>query len=124
MIKEICGAAVSLTFVLGLLGVASHAVAADSELLTKLGCTVPDRSDKVALVLCPSTVTGDALAKVGEAACPGKGVRCNAWVWHDSNAVPKKAPDKDENLPKTQTAKAVAVWVNDSERLISLRKVR
>ena len=99
-------------------------MAADNALLAKLGCTVPDRSDKVVLVLCPNTVTGDVLAKAGEAACPGKGVRCNAWIWHDENAVPKSAPEKDENLPKTLTARAAAVWVNDSARLIGLRKVK
>ena len=46
------------------------------------------------------------------------------WIWDDAALVPETAPATDAELPKDRTGKAVAVWANDSQSLVSLRKVK
>jgi hypothetical protein len=48
---------------------------------------------------------------------------CNAWIWDDPTKAPVKAPATDSDMPKGQAAAAVAIWVNDSNSLISLQRV-
>ena len=86
-------------------------------------CTVKARSEKVVLMHCKANLDGKALAEVAKAVCePGKA--CNVWIWDDLTKMPTVAPNTDAELPKTATGAAVAVWINDSANLMTLKKVR
>lgn len=98
---------------LGLIGaVSAHA-----------GCSTKDSSDQVALVLCSANTDQAALKAAGMAACKTKLV-CNAWIWDDASKLPPKAPATDKELPKSATGAARAIWINDSQSLVELRKAR
>jgi hypothetical protein len=84
-------------------------------------CTIKARSDAVVIMVCPVTSNADVWRTAGEAACESSQV-CNAWVWDDDAKAPEKAPQTDAQLPKSRTAKAVAIWVNDSKSLVKLKK--
>ena len=86
-------------------------------------CSVKDRSERLALVICPAGSSQSQLRQAGEAACAGKQV-CNAWIWEDSAQVPAKAPATDTELPKAATGAARAVWVQDAGQLMELRRAR
>jgi hypothetical protein len=86
-------------------------------------CSTKDSSEQVALVLCSANTPQDALKAAGVAACKGKQT-CNAWIWEDGSKLPAKAPALDKDLPKSATGAARAVWINDSQHLMELRKVR
>jgi hypothetical protein len=101
------------------LGVCAHgrAQADDSR------CTVKDRSDAVALVICrPGSVQAE-LKAAGQAACQGLS-RCNAWIWDDAAKAPKRAPAVDTDMPKSTTGAARAVWIQEAGHLIELRAAR
>jgi len=84
-------------------------------------CATRDSSEQVALVLCGKNADAAELKAAGMAACKGKKV-CNAWIWNDASKLPAKAPAADKDLPKTSTGAARAVWINDSQHLMELRK--
>ncbi len=86
-------------------------------------CKVTARSQNLALVLCPTGLGREALQSAGEEACKMR-VRCNAWIWDDPARLPAAAPATDAELPKESTGHAVAVWVQDSKRLMSVRRVK
>lgn len=86
-------------------------------------CTVKDRSERLALVVCPAGSSQSLLRQAGEAACAGKQV-CNAWIWEDTAQVPAKAPATDTELPKAATGAARAVWVQDAGQLMELRRTK
>jgi hypothetical protein len=86
-------------------------------------CTVKSRSDAVVLLLCPPQADAELWRMAGEAACSTRAA-CNAWIWDDATKVPDKAPATDAELPKQRTAAAVAVWVNDSKSLMTLKRNR
>lgn len=104
----LCAAAVSLT--------AAAARGADA-------CSVKDRSERLALVICPAGSSQAQLRQAGEAACAGKQV-CNAWIWENAAQVPAKAPAMDTELPKTATGAARAVWMQDAGQLMELRRTK
>jgi hypothetical protein len=86
-------------------------------------CTVKARSDKVVLMHCKANLEDKALAEAAKAVCePGKA--CNVWIWDDLAKMPTAAPKTDAELPKSATGAAVAIWVNDSANLMTLKKVR
>ncbi len=86
-------------------------------------CSTKDSSEQLALVLCSASTDQAALKAAGMAACKGKQV-CNAWIWDDASKLPPKAPATDKELPKSATGAARAIWINDSQSLIELRKAR
>lgn len=86
-------------------------------------CAVKNRSDAVVLMLCPAGQTDVTLRAAAAKACESK-TRCNVWIWDDAALVPETAPATDAELPKDRTGKAVAVWANDSQSLVSLRKAK
>jgi hypothetical protein len=43
-------------------------------------------------------------------------------VWSDRSKVPGKAPEKDADIPESARAHAVAIWVNESQGLVTLRR--
>ncbi len=86
-------------------------------------CTVKARSETVVLMHCKANLDDKILAKAAKAACePGK--TCNVWIWDDLSKMPAAAPKTDTELPKTATGAAVAVWINDSASLMTLKKTR
>ncbi len=106
---------VSRTLAVGLLGLISAGAHAD--------CSTKDRSEQVALVLCSANTDQAGLKAAGLAACKDKQV-CNAWIWVDAAKLPSRAPAADKDLPKSSTGAARAVWINDSQHLMELRKAR
>lgn len=91
-----------------------HADAAD--------CSVRSTNDRVAIVVCKPGLDHEALRTAGESACAGTTGICNAWIWDDAAAAPERAPATDAGLDKDRVREAVAVWVNDSSRLMVLQK--
>nr|WP_315430283.1 hypothetical protein [uncultured Albidiferax sp.] len=86
-------------------------------------CAVKSRSAAVVVMVCPPRTAPDAFRLAGESACGDK-LACNVWVWDDSAKAPDKAPDVDADLPKRQSGTAIAIWVNDSKSLVTLKPVR
>lgn len=84
-------------------------------------CSVIDRSKAVALLACPAGLSNEALREAGTAACHPI-AQCHAWVWSDRSKVPGKAPEKDADIPESARAHAVAIWVNESQGLVTLRR--
>lgn len=86
-------------------------------------CKLIDRSAAVALVVCDRTSTPEQFQVAGSSACAGKEV-CNAWIWTDPTQAPSKAPARDQDMNKSNTGAAAAIWVQDSKHLINLRKTK
>lgn len=84
-------------------------------------CTVTSRSDAVVIMVCTPKLEQQALRTNGRTAC-GIKVNCNVWIWDDAAKAPAKAPHTDADLPKDQAAAAVAIWVHDSQSLITLKR--
>ena len=106
------GLALSLFTLLPLSG---HAAGAEA-------CTVKSRSERVVVVVCPKGQNQDQLRAAGTAACKGNTGGCNAWIWDDASKAPTKAPAVDADMPKATAGSARAVWLNDSQSLMELRK--
>ncbi len=86
-------------------------------------CTVKSRSSAVVLMHCKANVAETVWVEAAKAACePGKA--CNVWIWDDASKMPQVAPKTDAELPKSATGAAVAVWINDTANLMTLKKVR
>lgn len=103
---------------LGVLLMSSHTAAAPQ---APAVCAVTQRSEAVVLMLCPPAQTEVTWRAAALKACDGK-QRCNVWIWDDAAQLPATAPVTDAELPKALTAKAVAIWAQDSQSLVSLRK--
>ncbi|MGM9481510.1 hypothetical protein ACS5PN_09995 [Roseateles sp. NT4] len=103
------------TLAIGLLGLISAGAHAD--------CKTKDRSELVAVVLCSANTDLAGLKAAGAAACKDKQV-CNAWIWEDASKLPPKAPEADKDLPKSSSGAARAIWINDAQHLMELRKAR
>ncbi len=86
-------------------------------------CEVKSRSENVVLMQCSTDSSEDVLKESGQQAC-AEDVSCNVWFWGKDVALPESAPTKDSDLPKALTSQAIAVWVNDSESLLQLKKVK
>ena len=85
-------------------------------------CTVQARGESVTILVCPPDLKPEDWRKAGEDAC-GEMITCNVWIWEDSNKAPTQAPKTDSDLTQEQIHAAVAVWVNDSKRMMLLRRV-
>jgi hypothetical protein len=85
-------------------------------------CSIKARSNAVVILVCPPLSNAENWRVAGSAACESKQF-CNAWVWDDSGKAPNKAPATDADLPKNSSGAAVAIWVNDSKSLVTLKKV-
>ncbi len=84
-------------------------------------CAVRASSGTVVVLICANSAKPDTWREAGIQACKDRS-ECNAWVWDDAEKAPLKAPAKDAELPKSATAEAVAIWVNDSKSLVTLKK--
>lgn len=96
---------------------ATHVLAAEAK------CSTVSTSETVAVVVCPKPSNQSDWKAGGIAACRLK-AKCNAWIWDDPGLAPKVAPDADGDLDKAVVATARAVWINNEESMILLRKVK
>ena len=74
------------------------------------------------LMFCPGQLNEKAWIEAGKSAC-GLGQLCNVWIWDDRSKMPGTAPNTDAELSKKHAGAAVAIWVNDSQSLMKLKKV-
>jgi hypothetical protein len=86
-------------------------------------CRTVSQSEAVAIVVCSPKAKQADWQSGGAAACEGK-TRCNAWIWDDDAKAPKKAPEKDTDMPKSQTGAAVAVLITPGNELVLVRKLK
>ncbi len=105
---------------LAALVMSSHNLA-ETQKISKQQCKILDRTDAVIIMVCPDQ-DAEAWQEAGKEACGLKQL-CNAWIWDDETKAPKMAPITDAEIPKVNTSQAVAVWINDSKMLMTLRQV-
>ncbi len=106
---------------LALCAFAAPAAAADTVPAGTTTCEVADRSSTVVLLACPAGLAPEALRQAGTAACLMR-TQCNAWIWTDRTKMPKTAPAVQADLPESARAHAIAIWANDSQSLLTLRR--
>lgn len=85
-------------------------------------CEVRDRSPELVVMVCKPASNPTQWRAAAQAACGEERSRCNVWIWTSLEDAPKKAPKLDADIPKQNTAKAVAVWANDTQSLLQVRK--
>jgi hypothetical protein len=112
------------TQLLALAGAALLAQAPAAQAAPEAACAVKSRSERVVVMVCPASATPAVMKAAGQAACKDKTGGCNAWIWDDASKAPMKAPAIDTDMPKTTTGAARAVWLNDSQSLMEVRKAR
>lgn len=93
-------------------------ISADDSILSN-ECKVLDKTNAVIIMVCPRYYGKEAWKSAGEDACDSVEF-CNVWIWDDVKKAPSTAPNTDAGIPKNNTAKAVAIWINDSKSLVSL----
>lgn len=84
-------------------------------------CAIKARSPAVVILVCPPHSDATTWRVAGGLACEARHF-CNAWIWDDDASAPDKAPATDAELSKIDSRAAVAVWVNDSQSLMTLKK--
>ena len=94
---------------------------ADAARAEQSDCQVRRGGGNVIVLICPTSFKTDALSVAGKKAC-GDTTLCNAWIWDDPAKAPAAAPFSDSGLTEAQAADAVAVWINDSQRMMVIRK--
>ncbi len=87
------------------------------------GCQLRISHGALAIVVCPADLDMYELRKAGVNACSLVS-GCTAWIWDD----PSKAPDFNQivtgqKISKEQTADAVAIWDNNTQQMMLLRRV-
>jgi hypothetical protein len=85
-------------------------------------CEEKGTNGMVTLLLCPQGMELETMMAEGRAAC-GDRKPCGAWIWVDPENIPEVAPDSHDKLPKESVQSAVAIWVNEDQRLITLEKL-
>lgn len=103
--------------VLGTAGAAGAALAQEAE----PRCEGRGENGMVSLLLCPEGLEAEDYAAEGRIACDGR-KPCGAWIWLQAEAVPAEAPDAHDKLPRASVQQAVAIWVNESEKLMMLER--
>ncbi len=86
-------------------------------------CEVRSHSQKVAILVCPPALDANGWRDAGRKACADSNGVCNAWIWNDGDLAPTTAPATDGQLDRDAVRNAVAVWVDDSQRLVRITKV-
>ncbi len=86
------------------------------------GCSVKDRTEAVVLMFCPGQLGEKAWIEAGKKVC-GSVTECNVWIWNDQSKMPDAATKTDAELSKKHTSAAIAIWINDTQSLMKLRKV-
>ncbi len=97
-------------------------VQAESSQLENSECSIRDSSEKVVLVVCPAGLDQPEWRAAGTKACRSTTGICNAWIWDSQEKAPEKAPLMDGDMDIKNRGDAIAVWVNDAQRLMIIRK--
>ena len=84
-------------------------------------CELKDQHEMVTLLLCPSDLNERQLADEGQVACADQ-KPCGAWIWHNPEDMPEKAPARHDELTASQVQTARAIWINETEQLIVISK--
>ena len=84
-------------------------------------CELKGQNGMVTMLLCPEGLSAEDMAEEGRIAC-GERKPCGAWIWTEETAIPKDTPASHDELPKESVQKALAIWVNEAERLVSVSK--
>lgn len=103
----------------GAIFVAASAISAFGQ---PTGCSVRDRRDFTVIVICPKELSQDSLRNAGLEAC-GSTKPCAAWIWVDEQKAPAVAPKTPEDFSRVQIVSAVAIWVNEDQKLITISPV-
>ncbi len=85
-------------------------------------CSVKDRTEALVLMLCPEQPGEKTWIEAAKLVC-GSAIQCNVWIWNDRSKMPDAATKTDAELSKKHTGAAVAIWINDAQSLIKLKKV-
>jgi hypothetical protein len=86
-------------------------------------CNVKSQNGSIVILVCPANASPEGLRDAGVAACKDR-KPCNAWIWDDASKAPLSAPLKEADFPKSAMQEVRAVWMNDSQNLMTLRKVK
>jgi hypothetical protein len=80
-------------------------------------CSVKARSTQLIVLICTPDA-GDQVWRVrSQAACADQS-RCNVWIWDQPAKAPEFAPWSEVQISQLHANAAVAVWINESQRLI------
>ncbi|MFD3189868.1 hypothetical protein ACFMPD_06275 [Sedimentitalea sp. HM32M-2] len=93
----------------------SHAVAQDG------ACEARGTNGMVTVVLCPAGLDKAAWQEAGKSAC-GDRKPCGAWLWDDAANLPVDIPDSHDKLPGDSVRSALAIWINEQDRLMVIEK--
>ncbi|MGP6087726.1 hypothetical protein [Antarctobacter jejuensis] len=114
-----------LAALLGLAGLATGVMAQDQTdpvvETAEPACELKGENGMVSMLLCPAGLDSAAYADEGRIACEAR-APCGAWIWINADAVPEEAPDAHDKLPKESVRQAVAIWINDKQELMVLKK--
>lgn len=73
------------------------------------------------VVICPSGLDMNAWRDVGMGACESL-EQCNAFIWDDASMAPERPPREGEKMSPEQAAALVAIWYNDTQRMVLVRR--
>ena len=101
---------------------ASSATAAQTTPASATDCVVQAASENVTVLVCPPGLSREDWRAAGEEVCDSASGICNVWIWDDAAKAPRDAPPTDAELSPGHVRDAVAVWVDDAKRLMTLRR--
>lgn len=104
-----------------LVALAGFALAHAESGTASTGCSTRGDGDAVRILVCPAGLDQEAWRAAGREVCDDTTAVCNAWIWDDPDKAPRQAPVIDTDMSEEHTRHAIAVWVNDSQRLMVLR---
>ena len=84
-------------------------------------CSVRDQKGNVAIVVCRPGLAKEQWRAAGVAACLHV-KPCSAWIWDDPKKAPKSAPPAANLIPQADILTTVAIWDNDTNRLLMISK--
>lgn len=84
-------------------------------------CEHKGTNGMVTMLLCPEGLELEKLANEGKAACDGR-MPCGAWIWTDASFIPEEAPDAHDKLSQESVQNALAIWVNEDQKIITLER--
>lgn len=84
-------------------------------------CELRGTNEMVTLLLCPAGLSDEALATEGQIACDGR-KPCGAWIWVNEADVPEAVPARHDELTAEAIQSSIAVWVNETDNLVTIRR--
>lgn len=104
-----------LVFISSLLGfLATHASSQD-----EASCTERDASAVIHVMICPETLSDEALAAEGKRICKDL-LTCGVWFWTRNEDAPAIAPDNHDGLTAEEVQSSVGVYSAEQGLLIRI----